>query len=185
WVKLHGGSCVKYRNERAGKSPTDPGLLPGDLPDAPACPTDAPAQLILFTRYPVPGRVKTRLIPKLGAEGAARLQRRLTLRSLRCAEALQGTRPVALQVHFNGGTVAQVQHWLGDRLHIESQSEGDLGQRLVSAFDRSFNSGSQATVVIGSDCPGLTPAILEEAFARLSDYPVVLGPATDGGYYLV
>lgn len=147
---------------------------------------DHPAgRLILFTRYPQPGRVKTRLIPVLGPEGAARLHRRLTLRAVRTAETLAASLGALLEIHCADATEAQARHWLGDRLTICPQAEGDLGRRLASAFARSFQQGAPATVVIGSDCPGLDGRILAEAFARLREDPVVLGPARDGGYYLV
>ncbi|HEV2444661.1 MAG TPA: TIGR04283 family arsenosugar biosynthesis glycosyltransferase, partial [Candidatus Sulfopaludibacter sp.] len=145
-----------------------------------------PAQrLILFTRYPVAGRAKTRLIPALGAEGAARLQRRLALRAVRAAEALQCSGGAALEIHVSDADEARVRHWLGDRFQIRPQVEGDLGHRLAAAFDQSFRSGSKATAIIGSDCPELSAAVLCEAFARLRDWPVVFGPTKDGGYYLV
>ncbi len=142
-------------------------------------------RLILFTRYPVPGRTKTRLIPALGAEGAAALQRRLTLRTLRAAESLRRARGTDFQIHFEGATESAMQHWLGDRFSFFTQPEGDLGRRMALAFDSSFRAGRRATVIIGADCPGLTTEVLEKAFACLRDHPVVLGPANDGGYYLI
>jgi rSAM/selenodomain-associated transferase 2/rSAM/selenodomain-associated transferase 1 len=144
-------------------------------------------RLILFTRYPAPGHAKTRLIPALGAEGAARLQRRLTLRALRSAEALRIRSGVSvdLQIHFNGADESAMAHWLGDRFGFCPQPEGDLGRRMASAFERSFSDGSPATVIIGSDCPQLTCEVLWEAFEGLREYPIVLGPAKDGGYYLI
>jgi rSAM/selenodomain-associated transferase 2/rSAM/selenodomain-associated transferase 1 len=145
------------------------------------------AALILFTRFPVPGEAKTRLIPVLGADGAARLQRRLTLRALRSAEFWRAKAgPKAnLEIHFAGANKAAMAHWVGDRFCFCSQDEGDLGKRMASAFEASFSSGSQATVIIGADCPQLTSGILSEAFERLREDPVVLGPANDGGYYLI
>ena len=65
------------------------------------------------------------------------------------------------------------------------QCEGDLGQRMACAFEDSFRESSPATVIIGSDCPSLTPEILTAAFESLKTNPVVFGPATDGGYYLI
>jgi len=153
--------------------------------ESPSSPAFHSERLILFTRYPTPGQTKTRLIPVLGAEGAARLQRRLTLRTLRSAEALQAARGANLEIHFDGATEPQMQHWLGDRFKTCPQANGDLGQRLAWAFDQSFRDGSHATIIIGSDCPGLASDVLSEAFATLSEHPVVIGPANDGGYYLI
>ncbi|SPE52587.1 conserved hypothetical protein [Verrucomicrobia bacterium] len=142
-------------------------------------------RLILFTRYPIAGSAKTRLIPALGAEGAAALHRRLVLRALRTAQAGRRAVPADLEVHFEGGTEQAMSHWLGDNAHFLPQAAGDLGQRMAGAFDESFRTGSTATVLIGSDCPGLSAAIITTAFARLMENPVVLGPAQDGGYYLI
>jgi rSAM/selenodomain-associated transferase 2/rSAM/selenodomain-associated transferase 1 len=142
-------------------------------------------RLILFTRYPLAGSAKTRLIQALGAEGAAALQRRLTLRAVRAAEALAAKLEVSFEIHFDGANEPAMRHWLGDRFDFCQQSSGDLGQRMAAAFEKSFQEGSTATVIIGADCPELTLDVLAEAFAKLQEVPVVLGPATDGGYYLI
>lgn len=142
-------------------------------------------RLILFARFPVAGKVKTRLIPALGAEGAAALHRRLVLRSLRTAHALCQSQGVELEIRFAGDDAKEMQHWLGDGWLCRPQCEGDLGQRMAGAFADGFSEGSLATVIIGSDCPSLTPEILAAAFESLKTSPVVFGPATDGGYYLI
>jgi hypothetical protein len=141
--------------------------------------------LILFARYPVPGRAKTRLIPALGAEGAAALHRRLVLRTLRTANRACRLTPTDLEVRFDGGGEPAMSHWLGDSARFLPQGVGDLGERMAHAFEESFRAGSTATVIIGSDCPDLSPGVITKAFAHLSETPVVLGPAQDGGYYLI
>jgi rSAM/selenodomain-associated transferase 2/rSAM/selenodomain-associated transferase 1 len=90
-----------------------------------------------------------------------------------------------LEVQFDGGTEEQMRHWLGDQGTFTQQSDGDLGARMANAFEASFHQGSPATVLMGSDCPGLNPSILATAFDRLGERRVVLGPANDGGYYLI
>jgi len=142
-------------------------------------------RLILFARYPIAGRTKTRLIPALGAEGAAALHRRLVLRALRTAQGACQAVPADLEVHFDGGTEQAMSHWLGDNARFSPQRAGNLGERMASSFEDSFRTGSTATVIIGSDCPGLSPGVVTTAFARLTEAPVVLGPAQDGGYYLI
>lgn len=146
---------------------------------------DQRRRLILFARFPVAGKVKTRLIPALGAEGAAALHRRLVLRTLRTAHALCLSHGVELEIRFAGDDANEMQHWLGDGWLCRPQCEGDLGQRMAGAFADSFREGSPATVIIGSDCPSLTPETLAAAFDALKTNPVVFGPATDGGYYLI
>jgi rSAM/selenodomain-associated transferase 2/rSAM/selenodomain-associated transferase 1 len=147
--------------------------------------TESRRTLLLFARYPVPGQVKTRLIPALAPEGAAALHRRLVLRALRSAREACRAVPADLEVHFDGGTEQAMSHWLGDDARFVPQRAGDLGDRMAGAFEESFRTGSTATVIIGSDCPSLTPDVIIEAFARLTEAPVVLGPARDGGYYLI
>jgi uncharacterized protein len=142
-------------------------------------------RLVLFARFPVPGRTKTRLIPALGALGAVALHRRLVLHALRAAQALRTSLPVDLEVRFADGNQDAMNHWLGDELWCRQQGGGNLGERMARAFDASFREGAMATVLIGSDCPGLTPERLAAAFDSLHSHPAVLGPATDGGYYLI
>src|SRR5215468_4657124 len=81
--------------------------------------------LILFARYPVAGRVKTRLVPVLGSEGAAALHRRLVLRTLRTACAACQSLPADFEVHFEGGSDEAMRHWLGESARFVSQGEGD------------------------------------------------------------
>ena len=146
---------------------------------------DQRRRLILFARFPVAGKVKTRLIPALGAEGAAALHRRLVLRTLRTAHALCQSQNVELEIRFAGDDASPMRHWLGDRWLCRPQCEGDLGRRMAGAFADSFREGSPATVIIGSDCPSLTPETLASALESLKTHSVVFGPATDGGYYLI
>ncbi|MEB3225284.1 MAG: TIGR04282 family arsenosugar biosynthesis glycosyltransferase [Synechococcus sp.] len=140
------------------------------------------AQLIIFTRYPIPGQTKTRLIPALGAEGAAHLQRQLTEHTLQTVKALTD---IDISIYFAGGSLPQMQDWLGDEWTLQAQQGKNLGDRLIHAFQTSNQQGYDKTVVIGIDCPGITSVILETAFLNLDAAEVVLGPALDGGYYLI
>ncbi|ERN42247.1 hypothetical protein KR51_00011760 [Rubidibacter lacunae KORDI 51-2] len=142
-------------------------------------------QLIVFTRYPVPGTTKTRLIPSLGADGAAALQRQMSETTLDEARRLRRTRSTEIEVLFSGGTRSQLVAWLGPDVEYRAQSDGDLGQRLTAAFAGAFGSGKRRVAAIGIDCPDLSATILREAFAHLERSDLVLGPATDGGYYLI
>jgi rSAM/selenodomain-associated transferase 2/rSAM/selenodomain-associated transferase 1 len=160
-------------------------------------------RLIVFARVARPGQVKTRLIPALGSEGAAALHRRLVLRTLRtarsvsrCAHGVKNEWRM-LEVHVapdmdqansfraEDAVLGPLQAWLGDDWGFRLQTAGDLGRRMAQAMADSFAEGASATVIIGSDCPTLTPEILHSAFELLRTSPVVLGPAQDGGYYLV
>lgn len=142
-------------------------------------------RLIVFARYPVAGRVKTRLIPALGPEGATALHRRLVLRTLRTAEAWRAAADAELEIRFDGGNEEAMRHWLGNAWRYRPQGDGNLGERMARAFEESFLEGSTATILIGSDCPALKATSLATAFDSLGHYRATLGPANDGGYYLL
>jgi hypothetical protein len=135
----------------------------------------------VLARAPVAGQAKTRLIPALGAAGAADLQRWL----------LQRTVAMAL-----AADVGPVSLWCaGDPQHpdfahcrafgsvaVRHQPEGDLGARMLAALSEST---AAATLVIGTDCPALTATHLREAARALADHDAVVLPAEDGGYVLI
>jgi rSAM/selenodomain-associated transferase 1 len=92
---------------------------------------------------------------------------------------------VELEVRFDGGDEPSVRDWLGINGLCRPQQGGDLGKRMANAFQDSFREGVTATIIVGSDCPGLNPALLATAFESLSRNALVFGPAHDGGYYLI
>jgi uncharacterized protein len=136
--------------------------------------------LVIFTRYPRPGQAKTRLIPALGPEGAARLQNRMTEHSLRQARGLKT--PIA--IYYTNGKERELRDWLGEDLCYHTQCAGDLGAKMLGAFCDSLAAGT-GVVIIGTDCPGIDTHLLAQAFQRLETADLVLGPALDGGYYLI
>ena len=141
--------------------------------------------LIVFTRYPEPGKTKTRMIPALGAEGAANLQRQLTEHTLKQVEKLKSIRLISSEFHFTGGNKQLMREWLGENLIYYPQQSGDLGQRMYSAFAQAFATGSKRVVIIGIDCPDINELLLNQAFDLLKNKDLVLGSAEDGGYYLI
>jgi rSAM/selenodomain-associated transferase 1 len=141
--------------------------------------------LILFTRYPQPGTTKTRLIPRLGPRGAADLQRQMTAKVMDEALPLKTSRGLELEVRYDGGSARLMAEWLGRAVRYGRQGDGDIGRRMASAFRQAFGRGRDKVVLVGSDIPGLSAALLEQAFDHLDDRTVVFGPAADGGYYLV
>jgi len=145
----------------------------------------SPDHLIIFTRYPEPGRTKTRLIPALGPEGAAQVQRQMTEHTLRQVRGLQQRRSIQVTWQFSGGDRPAMATWLGPEWDYQPQAVGDLGDRLIAAMEAAFQAGAARLVIIGIDCPGLNTDRLEQAFMALEQADGVLGPATDGGYYLI
>ncbi|MGC9527498.1 MAG: TIGR04282 family arsenosugar biosynthesis glycosyltransferase [Limnospira sp.] len=142
-------------------------------------------QIVIFTRYPEPGQTKTRLIPALGAEGAAKVHRKMADHTIATVRQLQQSRPLSAEVRFTGATRAQMTDWWGDDLSYSPQGTGDLGDRMMEAAAVAFEKNCTAVVIIGTDCPAITPDLLAVAFDKLRESEVVFGPATDGGYYLI
>lgn len=141
--------------------------------------------LIMFSRYPEAGKTKTRMIPALGAVGAAELQRQMTEHTIKIAKQLQLFRQISIEVYFAGGSRELMSKWLGKDLNYYPQPEGDLGFKMQSAFERAFSLGQNRVVTIGIDCPDIDLDILQQAFDSLKNLDLVLGPAIDGGYYLI
>ncbi len=141
--------------------------------------------LIIFSRYPEPGKTKTRMIPALGAVKAAELQRAMTEHTLKSAQQLLSSRNLKIEVHFTGGSSQLMTEWLGKSLDYIPQVSGDLGQKMYSSLERAFTLGCQQVVIIGIDCPDIDQVILNQAFESLEKHDLVLGVAEDGGYYLI
>ncbi len=141
--------------------------------------------LLLFTRYPRHGLAKTRLIPALGAAGATSLQQRMTEQMFILAQALQKIRGLRVEVYYEGGSAKEVRRWVPPEYAVKKQSGGDLGKRMRHAVNTAFAGDAARTVIIGADCPFLTAKLLDEAFDRLRTHDAVIGPAHDGGYYLL
>ncbi len=144
-------------------------------------------RLLLFLRYPQPGHTKTRLIPALGAVGAAKLQRQMAEYLL----AKVSHPSWKTQIHFTGASLLDMQSWLGVQQTYQAQSQGDLGERLWSGFQSAFAESETSSpqlnraIAVGADCPDLSVQHIQQAFEQLDRHDVVLGPAQDGGYYLV
>lgn len=137
-------------------------------------------RLCVFARRAVPGEVKTRLSPSLPPGMAAELHRAMLADAVDAARAA-GTGEVTLYwATEQGGSGAPDP----DGVAVRFQRGSDLGERLATAFGELLEDADRA-VVIGTDCPDLAPDVIRAAFAALSDANLVLGPARDGGYYLI
>ena len=142
--------------------------------------------VLLFVKHPQPGKVKTRLAATLGPERAAAIYRTL-------GEAVLGGLPMEdkVWVMFDPPErQAEIAEWMrgasgGRELRFVAQAPGDLGTRLIHAFGTAFAEGCEVAAAIGSDCVELSPAHFAEAWQALASHDVVLGPAVDGGYYLL
>lgn len=130
--------------------------------------------IIVFAKAPVPGRVKTRLIPRLGPEGAAELHRGFVHLLL---DRLRGGFDVEL--HTDVETSAWRRHDVPRKL----QCAGDLGDRILYALESALHAGRPQVTILGADVPTLPLALIEDLLALDAD--VALGPAEDGGYWAI
>lgn len=137
--------------------------------------------ILIFARAPIPGETKTRLIPALGAGGAACLQQRLTEHALATATSID-----SVQLWCTPSPMHPFFAECARRYPIElrAQSGATLGERLAFAVVRELHS-HDAVVVIGTDCPALTHEHLRSALDALDDHDAVIHPAEDGGYVLI
>nr|XP_006823517.1 PREDICTED: uncharacterized protein LOC100374595 [Saccoglossus kowalevskii] len=150
-------------------------------------------RVILFTKYPIPGVTKTRLIPTLGEVGSARIQQVMTDRMLDVLNDFQSVHPdVCLEIKYFGGSKNDIKTWLDRKptgLIWSEQNGNNLGEKMANAFKSAFKQGAEHVVIIGADIPGINCHILKEAFDKLENETikdkVVLGPSFDGGYYLI
>jgi rSAM/selenodomain-associated transferase 1 len=135
--------------------------------------------VVVYGREPIAGRVKTRLAASIGDEAAAALYRLLLARSIQQA-VLSGLHAV-LAMSDRPSAAWQTPSGVA----LELQRGADLGERLRDTFDRRFSEGWARVVVVGSDCPGMTAGHLRSAASVLERSATVVGPAEDGGYWLI
>lgn len=133
--------------------------------------------LIIFVRNPELGKVKTRLAAVVGDVRALEIYKQLLIHTKEVALSCNCDRYI-----FATGDVSP-EDWKG--FHIELQSAGDLGNKMSNAFDLLFEKEYEKVVIIGSDCLDLSADHLKSAFTQLAHNEFVIGPANDGGYYLL
>lgn len=130
-------------------------------------------RLHIFCRWPEPGKAKTRLIPGFGPDGAAAIYAKLLAHTVEVAR----ESGIPFELRVTGAPPEAFQSGLGEDLTVLDQGEGDLTEKLARV--------PAPAIVIGSDCPGLTPQHLWAAHDTLAIEEMVIGPASDGGYYLL
>lgn len=138
--------------------------------------------LLVFVKRPRPGEVKTRLAAALGPDDAAALYRRLAEEVLRLTPARGAYRRLVFHAPADAG--AEIAAWLPGETLVP-QVEGDLGWRMAAGFEEAFRRGARRAAIVGTDVPALTRSLVAQALGALEDHDLVLGPARDGGYYLL
>lgn len=154
--------------------------------------------LILFVKYPEPGKVKTRLGQGIGNGNAAALYKlfvQTILQTISPGVPPGGSEPSAASSPENTyktalffspkEKMAEMADWLGDGHDFYPQNGNDLGERITDAFETIARLGARKAIIIGSDTPMLDKTVIQQAFTLLDTSDVVIGPTTDGGYYLL
>jgi len=125
------------------------------------------------------------MIDRLGPQGAADLHTKMTEQVICTIEPVLQTRKIQLQIYFCGGSQQEMTDWLGRKWTFYTQQGNDLGQRMEHAFAQTIQQGAERILLIGSDCPDITADIITSGLKKLNSHDLVLGPAADGGYYLI
>jgi rSAM/selenodomain-associated transferase 1 len=142
-------------------------------------------RLIIFVKNPAPGIAKKRLSQHIGAENAARIYKNIS------EMVIEKTTPqrndiYEVAIFFTPLEAKQlIKEWLINNTCFYPQQGNDLGERMMNAFKRAFEGDYKKAILIGSDCPDLSRDIILQGFVLLASKDVVLGPACDGGYYLI
>lgn len=136
--------------------------------------------LIVFYRNPEIGKVKSRLAATIGEEKALAVYLKMAAHT-RCVSSCVDVDRVVYYSEY----VDTEDNWLNEIFEKSVQMGVDLGEKMKHAFEASFNKGYESVCIIGTDCPDLTEDIVKQAFEALNKHDIVIGPAKDGGYYLL
>ncbi len=136
--------------------------------------------LIIFTRNPELGKCKTRLAKTVGDEAALKIYKHLLLHTAEVSRGVKADRFV-----FYSETINHDDIWESSHFKKKLQEGKDLGERMHNAFSELFQSGYEKVCIVGSDLVDLNEQLIESAYKRLDDHDVIIGPAQDGGYYLL
>lgn len=135
---------------------------------------------MIFTKNPVAGKVKTRLARDIGDDKALEVYKFLLKHSYEITSPLTLNKQV-----FYSSQIAENDIWKSGGFEKKLQIEGDLGEKMEAAFSEAFKKGYQKVIIIGSDMYDISLADISTAFTNLEDHDYVIGPAQDGGYYLL
>ena len=135
--------------------------------------------IIIFIKNIEKGKVKTRLAATVGDDQALKIYEALLKHTQKVVRAVDAERFL-----FYSSFVEKEDEWSADFFNKKVQSQGDLGSRMSDAFQHVLEKNGKA-IIVGSDCASLTPEIIKAALDKLDEYPFVIGPTFDGGYYLL
>jgi len=136
--------------------------------------------LIIFVKNPILGKAKTRVAATVGDEKALEIYKEL-LGYTRCIASKIEAERLLFYTYF----VDNEDDWSNEFFQKHLQTEGDLGEKMKHAFEMAFKAGAKKVAIIGSDCGDISPEIINNAYDLLDSNDLVIGPAEDGGYYLM
>ncbi len=152
--------------------------------DSSSAPHESDNHLGIFAKYWAPGKVKTRLASSLGDRKAAQIYESFVAATIARLSAIESRRTIAYAPP-DAETLAEFEAANIAGWSLIPQAEGDLGTRMKSYFDQQFAAGAKRVLLLGTDSPNVPLVEVQEAFEHLKTSDVVLGPTSDGGYYLV
>ena len=139
--------------------------------------------VITFCKYPLEGKVKTRIAKTIGNEFAVKLYKLFAEHTF---QELLKTESIFPYLFFaDNNDREKIKKWAGAEFLLEPQEGDDLGERMYNAFKKVIDRGSTKTIIIGTDIPDMSSDIIRKALQALNNSDVVIGPANDGGYYLL
>ena len=141
--------------------------------------------IIVFTRYPERGKVKTRLAKSIGDEAAFQIQKILAKRTFKECLILNDKKFSLFVFYPEENNEAQVKNLVNGRFSFFTQDGNNLGKKMSNAFRKVFELGFEKAIIIGTDIPDMSKLILSNAFMELEKDDIVIGPSNDGGYYLL
>ncbi len=137
-------------------------------------------RIIIFTKNPELGSCKTRLAATIGDKAALSIYEQLLDYTISFCKRLSFPKKV-----YYSSAISKFDRWSSPGFYKDKQVDGDLGERMKAAFKKEFEDGATSVVIIGTDCAQINESDIQEAFRLLSQNEVVIGPADDGGYYLL
>lgn len=141
--------------------------------------------LFVYLKYPEEGKVKTRLATDVGDKRASEIYKELAEKTIKNMESLVN-KGIEVIISFTPiEKEKEIKEWIGKQFVYHLQKGNDLGEKMSNTVQYGFKKGADKIVIIGTDCPTISSNHIEEAFLMLSNNDVVIGPAFDGGYYLI
>ena len=142
--------------------------------------------VIAFARFPVEGKVKTRLAKTMGEKFATGFYKICAQHTFAELNKIKNSSLADIFIFSaSENETEKLKQWIGQHFNYFAQKGTGLGERMYNAFRKVFESGFENVLIIGTDAPGISSGLIGKAFGKLKEFDVVIGPSNDGGYYLL